>query len=236
MTSAILTRRQLLWVPPTAALAATFLTSNRSLAQEGISLPAPALDAPSTSNRETAVFAGGCFWGVQGVFQHVTGVISATSGYAGGHVANPSYEQVSSGSTGNAEAVQIVFDPEKISYGRLLQIFFSVAHDPTQLNRQGPDQGTQYRSAVFPASEAQSKVAKAYIAQLDAAHLFDAGIVTKIEPAGRFYPAEGYHQNFLTLNPDYPYIVVNDLPKIRRLKTLFPQNFRADPVLVAVAG
>jgi peptide-methionine (S)-S-oxide reductase len=235
MTSILLTRRLLLLTPAAVALAATFL-AHASQAQEGIALPAPAVDEAPGSAPETAVFAGGCFWGVQGVFQHVSGVISATSGYAGGKVADPSYEQVGSGSTGHAESVRVVFDPKKISYGHLLQIYFSVAHDPTQLNFQGPDSGTQYRSAIFPTSDAQGKVAKAYIAQLDQAHLFNAAIVTKIEPGARFYPAEGYHQNFLTLNPDYPYIVYNDLPKIEHLKTLFPQDFRADPVLVAVAG
>lgn len=201
-------------------------------AQEGLALPAPAVDEPQGPAPETAIFAGGCFWGVQGVFQHVEGVISATSGYAGGDLAAPGYEQVGSGSTGHAEAVEVVFDPAVVSYGRLLQIFFSVAHDPTQLNRQGPDVGPQYRSAVFPTSQAQAKVAAAYIAQLDAARVYHAAIATRIEPGATFWRAEDYHQDFLTLNPTYPYIVVNDLPKIDNLAALFPDNYRAKPVLV----
>lgn len=231
-TSPTFNRRLMLVLPVLAALGAPFLTAHGAAAQEGIALPAPALDEPTTGKSETAIFAGGCFWGVQGVFQHVGGVISATSGYAGGSVAKPSYDAVSTGSTGHAEAVQVVFDPKKISYGRLLQIYFSVAHDPTELNRQGPDSGTQYRSAIFPTTAEQGKVAKAYIAQLGGAHLFDAAIVTKIEPGAQFYRAEDYHQDFLALNPTYPYIVVNDLPKVAHLKALFPADFRAKPVLV----
>jgi peptide-methionine (S)-S-oxide reductase len=185
---------------------------------------------------ETAVLAGGCFWGVQGVFQHVVGVVSATSGYAGGAAKTAEYETVSTGRTGHAESVRVVFDPRKVSYGRLLQIFFSVAHDPTELNRQGPDTGTQYRSAIFPTDAGQARVAKAYIAQLNGAHVYGSPIVTTIEPGKKFYPAEGHHQNFLTTHPDYPYIVINDLPKIDDLRQLFPAQYASKPVLVASSG
>lgn len=196
-------------------------------------IPPPAIDEPAGSaTSEVAVLAGGCFWGVQGVYQHVTGVTTALSGYAGGEKNTAEYEVVGTGRTGHAESVQITFDPRVVSYGRLLQIYFSVAHDPTQLNRQGPDSGTQYRSAIFPANETQANVARAYIAQLNGTHVFGAAIVTKIEPGRTFYPAEAYHQDFLTLNPSYPYIVYNDLPKIDDLKRLFPDLYRAKPVLV----
>jgi peptide-methionine (S)-S-oxide reductase len=206
-------------------------------AEEGIALPAPALDEPAaTAKTETAILAGGCFWGVQGVFQHVEGVTNAVSGYAGGEADTAQYERVTSGATGHAESVKITYDPAKISYGRLLQIYFSVAHDPTQLNRQGPDRGTQYRSAIFPVNDDQAKVAKAYIAQLGQAKLFEADIVTKIEPDHAFFPAEAYHQDYLTLNPTQPYIVYNDLPKVDNLKRLFPALYRDDPVLVSEAG
>ncbi|HSI50881.1 MAG TPA: peptide-methionine (S)-S-oxide reductase MsrA [Ideonella sp.] len=189
----------------------------------------------ATGNTEVAVLAGGCFWGVQGVFQHVKGVSNAVSGYAGGEKRTAAYQTVSGGGTGHAESVQLTFDPRQISYARLLQIFFSVAHDPTQLNRQGPDQGTQYRSAIFPANDAQAKVAKAYIAQLDQAHVFEAPIVTRLEPSQSFFPAEDYHQDFLTLNPRYPYIVVNDMPKVGALKRLFPAVYQTEPALVSQA-
>src|SRR5215469_8145485 len=182
-----------------------------------------------------AVLAGGCFWGVQGVFQHVEGVTSAVSGYAGGAADTAHYEMVSSNTTGHAESVRVMFDPHRISYGRILQIYFSVTHDPTELDRQGPDVGTQYRSAIFPTNPEQARIAEAYIAQLNQAHVFDAPVVTKIEP-GAFYPAEGYHQDFLTRNPRSPYIVINDLPKIENLKRLFPDVYRATPVLVAAAA
>ncbi len=208
-----------------------------ALAQEGIKIPAPALDEPATSAKsETAVLAGGCFWGVQGVFQHVRGVTNAVSGYAGGEAATAHYETVGSGATGHAESVKITYDPSKISYGRILQIYFSVAHDPTELNRQGPDRGTQYRSAIFPLTDEQAKIAKAYIGQLDQAKLYDAAIVTKIEPGRSFYPAEDYHQNYLTLNPTSLYIVYNDLPKIANLQRIFPDLYREDPVLVSEVG
>jgi peptide-methionine (S)-S-oxide reductase len=184
---------------------------------------------------EVAVLAGGCFWGVQGVYQHTKGVIRAVSGYTGGSEATAQYERVSTGETGHAESVQITFDPHQISYAQILQIFFSVAHDPTELNRQGPDVGSQYRSAIFPLSAEQSRVAKDYIAQLNRARVFDAAIVTRIEPDKVFYPAEAYHQDYLTLNPRNPYIYYNDLPKIADLKRLFPNTFRPDPVLVFAA-
>ncbi len=202
-------------------------------AEAAVVVPVPTIDEPAGGQHaETAVFAGGCFWGVQGVFQHVKGVANAVSGYAGGAKDTAQYETVSSGSTGHAEAVQVTFDPAQVSYGRLLQIYFSVAHDPTQLNYQGPDHGTQYRSALFPLDDAQRKVAQAYIAQIDAAKVYRKPIVTRVEPFKGFYAAEGYHQNFLTLNPDYPYIVANDLPKVADLQRIFPTQYTAKPTLV----
>ncbi|HMR29667.1 MAG TPA: peptide-methionine (S)-S-oxide reductase MsrA [Geminicoccaceae bacterium] len=217
-----------------AAIAAGSLAT-RSPAEEARAIPAPLLDklAEPVAPPEVAVFAGGCFWGVQGVFQHVEGVTNAVSGYAGGDGSTAKYEMVGTGGTGHAESVQVTYDPRKISYGRLMQIFFSVAHDPTQLNRQGPDVGTQYRSAIFPVNADQAQAAKAYIAQLNQARVYDAAIVTRIEPDHSFYPAEGYHQDFLFLNPTYPYIVINDLPKVEALKRLFPEIYRAEPVLVS---
>ncbi len=203
-------------------------------AQDAPSLPAPAVDVPAgEATSAVAVLAGGCFWGVQGVFQHTKGVTNAVSGYAGGDKNTANYEVVGSGTTGHAESVQVTYDPRQISYGRLLQIFFSVAHDPTQLNRQGPDFGTQYRSAIFPLNDEQAEVAKAYIAQLDQARAFKKRIVTKIEPGHAFYAAEAYHQDFLTRHPTYPYIVINDLPKIDDLKRVFPDLYRATPALVS---
>jgi peptide-methionine (S)-S-oxide reductase len=217
------------------AVAAGTLYWNIGVAAESPhAVPVPSVDEPAgSSTSEVAVLAGGCFWGVQGVFQHVDGVTSAVSGYAGGSKDNADYETVSTGSTGHAESVQITFDPHRISYGRILQIFFSVAHDPTELNRQGPDRGTQYRSAIFPTGAEQAHVAEAYIAQLDKAHTFAAPIVTKIEPGRAFYPAEAYHQNYLTLHPSQPYIAINDIPKVEALKQLFPGLYRDTPVLVA---
>jgi peptide-methionine (S)-S-oxide reductase len=199
-------------------------------------IPPPALDEPASANSEAAVVAGGCFWGVQGVFQHVSGVTGAVSGYAGGSAQTAQYETVSSGTTRHAESVEITFEPRRISYGRILQIFFSVAHDPTELNRQGPDVGSQYRSAVFPANAEQARVALAYIAQLNQAHAFPAAIVTTVETGRKFFPAEAYHQNYLALHPTQPYIALNDLPKIAALQRLFPTLYRASPVLVAAAG
>ena len=205
------------------------------VAAEGArTLPLPAVDLPpGQATSAVIVLAGGCFWGVQGVFQHVKGVTSAVSGYAGGDKRTADYETVSGGRTGHAESVQVTYDPRQISYGRLLNVFFSVIHDPTELNRQGPDTGTQYRSAIFPASAEQADVAKAYIAQLDQAHAFKKAIVTKIEPDHAFYPAENYHQDYLTRNPGNPYIAINDLPKIDDLKRFFPDLYRAAPMLVA---
>src|SRR2546427_7307360 len=198
------------------AIAAFAIAPSRA-AEDAVIIPAPATDMKA-EGIQTAVLAGGCFWGVQGVYQHTAGIINAVSGYAGGSKATADYNMVSSGSTGHAEAVEIKYDPKKISYGKILQIFFSVVHDPTQLNRQGPDSGTQYRSAIFPTSPGQAKVAEAYIAQLNQAKAFDKTIATKIEGAKPFFPAEAYHQDYLTLNPRQPYIVYNDLPKIENLK------------------
>ena len=227
-------RRSLTWV---GCLLVAALSCGAVIAETTREVPAPVADeAPTGSVREVAVFAGGCFWGVQGVFQHVDGVIEAVSGYTGGDQASAQYEIVSSGRTGHAESVQVTFDPRRVSYGTLLRIFFSVAHDPTELNYQGPDEGTQYRSAVFPMTAEQARVATAYIAQLDAAHVFPAPIVTRIESGKVFYPAEGYHQDFLTRHPDNPYIAYNDLPKIKALERLFPNRYRADPVLVTAGA
>ena len=215
------------------AVAAVGVHGAFRLAAPAVRVPAPAIDEPSgTSASAVAVFAGGCFWGVQGVFQHVKGVTAAVSGYAGGAKNTAEYERVGAGTTGHAESVQVTYDPRVISYGRLLQVFFSVAHDPTELNRQGPDDGPQYRSTVFPLTAEQASIAKAYIAQLGQARVFGRKIETTIEAGKAFYPAEGYHQDFLTLNPSHPYIVINDLPKIEDLQRLFPELYRAKPVLV----
>ena len=211
---------------------------SQSGAESVRSIPPPVLDEPANAQAtsEVAVVAGGCFWGVQGVFQHVEGVTSAVSGYAGGSADTAHYEMVGTNTTGHAESVRVTFDPRHISYGHILQIYFSVAHDPTELNRQGPDVGTQYRSAILPTSPEQAHIAEAYIAQLNQANVFNAAIVTRIESGRNFYPAEEYHQDFLTRNPTYPYIVVNDLPKIENLKRLFPEVYSATPVLVAAAA
>jgi peptide-methionine (S)-S-oxide reductase len=233
--------KHMLRATPSTALAIALLVlagmavKSYPVAAEGaMTLPTPAVDVPpGPSKSAVAVFAGGCFWGVQGVFQHVKGVTNAVSGYAGGEQKTAQYEVVGTGRTGHAESVQVTYDPRQISYGRLLQIFFSVVHDPTQLNRQGPDTGTQYRSAIFPVSAEQGEVAKAYIAQLDQTHTFKKPIVTRIEPDHAFYPAEKYHQDFLTRNPKYPYIVVNDLPKVDDLKRFFADLYSPNPVLVS---
>ncbi len=220
-----------------AALVAFRLGIWPSAAETAHTLPAPALDEPAgQASSATIVLAGGCFWGVQGVFQHVEGVTSAVSGYAGGEQATAQYEKVGSGRTGHAESVRVTYDPLKVSLGRLLQIYFSVAHDPTELDRQGPDVGPQYRSTIFPTTEAQAKLAKAYVDQLDQAKAFPGKIVTTIEPGRTFYPAEGYHQDYLTLHPNQPYIVFNDLPKVENLKRLFADSWRAEPVLVSKTG
>jgi peptide-methionine (S)-S-oxide reductase len=198
-----------------------------SAADSAVTLPAPALDIPAASAKgpQTAVFAGGCFWGVEAVFRHVKGVSSAVSGYAGGAANTADYQMVSSGTTGHAESVKVTYDPAQVSYGQLLKVFFSVAHDPTQLNRQGPDTGTQYRSAIFTTSDAQKRVAQAYVAQLDKEKVFGRAIVTEVAALPAFYPAEAYHQNYLALNPTQPYIVFNDLPKLANLKTKFPDLY-----------
>jgi peptide-methionine (S)-S-oxide reductase len=220
----------------TAALLLGSAAAAPLAAQEGIPIPPPAKTAPDAGSQEVAVFAGGCFWGVQGVFQHVEGVSNAVSGYAGGAADTAEYYTVGNGRTGHAEAVEVTFDPQEISYGKLMQIYFSVAHDPTQLNRQGPDTGTQYRSTIFPQTPGQAAAAQAYIGQLDGARVFDGAIATTVEPGKAFYPAEDYHQDYLTLNPRQPYIVHNDLPKIANLKRLFPELYREDPVLVSEAA
>ena len=205
-----------------------------SASADAAHLPDPRLDpAPSRPGEQVAVFAGGCFWGVEAVFDHVRGVREAWSGYSGGAADTATYEQVSDGDTGHAESVQITFDPRQVTFAQLLQIYFSVAHDPTELNRQGPDEGTQYRSAIFAASPLQDQIARAYIAQLDSAHVFPAAIATKIEPLKAFYPAEDYHQDYLVKNPRASYIVVNDLPKIAALKRVWPDFYREKPVLLA---
>jgi peptide-methionine (S)-S-oxide reductase len=202
-------------------------------AEPAVVIAAPAVDEPAgTEHTATAIFAGGCFWGVQGVFQHVKGVTSAVSGYTGGDARTASYESVEQGDTGHAESVKITYDPTQISYGKLLQVFFSVAHDPTTLNRQGPDRGTQYRSAIFPQTASQRAVAEKYIAQLDASHAFKKPLVTRVETDKKFYAAESYHQNYLTLHPNDPYIVYNDLPKVANLKRIAPDLYRADAVLL----
>ncbi len=195
-----------------------------SAASVATPLPDPAVDLPlaRTSGAQTAVLAGGCFWGVDGVFEHVKGVTRVVSGYAGGKAGTASYEEVSSGRTGHAESVQISYDPARISYGQLLKVYFSVAHDPTELNRQGPDTGSQYRSAIFYANADQKRVADDYIAQLQAAGVFARPIVTEVAPLKGFYDAEAYHQHYLDLHPNQPYIVINDLPKIANLKRQLP--------------
>jgi peptide-methionine (S)-S-oxide reductase len=209
-----------------AALAAT-LTWSRAHAADATALPDPAVDAPrSTAADQTAVFSGGCFWGIQAVFQHVNGVKTATSGYSGGPAAAAQYDLVSTGETGHAESVEVTYDPARISYGQLLKILFSVAHDPTQLNRQGPDVGSQYRSAIFYGNEQQKHIAEAYIAQLQQAKSFPRPIVTEVSPLKAFYPAEQYHQNYATLHPDNPYIAANDAPKVEHLRQQFPDLYK----------
>jgi peptide-methionine (S)-S-oxide reductase len=195
-------------------------------------VPAALVDVPKEGGLQTAVLAGGCFWGIQGVFQHVEGVVNATSGYAGGSAETATYEQTETGLTGHAEAVRVVFDPQKISYGTLLRVFFSAAHDPTQLDRQGPDVGPQYRSAIFPVDDQQAKVAIGYIQQLDEAKSFNSAIATTVELGKAFYEAESYHQDYMDNNPGQPYIAVHERPKIEALGHLFPDLYRTQPVLV----
>ena len=233
--------KKLLWPAGLVALAAFAYLGvvGSSVAEEkAVKLPAPAMDTPATAQAgsDTAVFAGGCFWGVQAVFQHTRGVLNAVSGYAGGDKASASYSLIGSGRTGHAESVQISYDPKQISYGKLLQIYFSVAHDPTTLNYQGPDHGTQYRSAVFYQNATQKQVTERYMAQLDAAKVFPGKIVTQLAPLTAFYPAEAYHQDYATLNPNQPYIARFDRPKIANLKAVMPELYRDKPVLVSQAG
>ena len=215
-----------------ALVIASFVAMPSRAAEDAVKIPPPAADAQVGDGIQTAVLSGGCFWGVQGVFQHTAGVTSAVSGYAGGSQMTATYDQVSSGTTGHAESVQVKYDPKKISYGKILQIFFSVVHDPTQLNRQDPDSGPQYRSAIFYADPAQKQTAERYIAQLDGAKSFHGKIVTQVVPLSEFYPAEAYHQDYLTLHPESGYIARFDLPKIANLKAMFPQQYRAEPALV----
>ena len=223
------------------ALTAVFVLAKTSLtqaAEPAVTIPAPALDMPisASAGPQTIVLAGGCFWGVQGVFEHLKGVSRAVSGYAGGTKETAHYQMVGTEKTGHAESVQVTYDPKQISYGKILQVYFSVAHNPTELNYQGPDSGPSYRSAIFYANDEQKRVAQAYIAQLDKAHVFGAAIVTKLEPLTGFYPAEDYHQDFLVLHPSYPYIVFNDLPKVENLKRLFPDYYRDTPVTVLASS
>ena len=223
----------------TSLLAALLAFAAGPAVADGTRLTPPAsLDEPLAAQpgRETIVLAGGCFWGVQGVFQHTKGVINAVSGYAGGEKNTAQYETVSSGETGHAESVRVTYDPSQITLGKILRVYFSVATDPTELNRQGPDEGTQYRTAIFPQTEEQARIAKAYIAEINNARVFGAALVTKIEPGREFFPAEGYHQDYLTLHPNQTYIAYNDLPKLADLKSRLPELYREEPVLVSKAG
>jgi peptide-methionine (S)-S-oxide reductase len=203
-----------------------------SAAAASLRVPPPQSDLAAADGPQTVVLSGGCFWGVQGVFEHVSGVLQAVSGYAGGAASTANYETVSTGETGHAESVRITYDPKVVTFGHLLQVFFSVALDPTEVNRQGPDSGTQYRSEVFVGNEDQARVARAYIAQLDQAHVFARPIATRVDQLSGFYPAEGYHQDYLIQHPDSMYIVINDQPKITALHRLFPEEWRQDPVRV----
>jgi peptide-methionine (S)-S-oxide reductase len=222
-------------LPGLALLACGALASVTACgAESAVVVPAPAVDSPKAAGpAQTAVLAGGCFWGVQGVFQHMRGVRQAVSGYAGGDKASADYATVSSGRSGHAESVQITYDPAQVSFGEILQVFFSVVHDPTQLNRQGPDHGTQYRSAIFYANDEQKKIAEAYIAQLDKAKAYRASIVTRVDPLKGFFEAEAYHQDYLINNPRSPYIVINDLPKVQNFARTFPTFYRPQAVTVA---
>ncbi len=226
----------MLAIAAVVGIAAATILSGRASAEQAVHLPPPVQDvATAPAGMQTVVFAGGCFWGVQAVFQHTRGVLNAVSGYAGGDAASAKYELVSSGRTEHAEAVQVTYDPRQVSYGKLLQIFYSVVHDPTTLNRQGPDAGAHYRSAVFYRDAQQKQVTEAYIAQLDAAKKFRSRIVTQVVPLKAFHPAEAYHQDYAMRNPNQPYIATFDLPKIANLKTVFPDVYRDKPVLVSDA-
>jgi peptide-methionine (S)-S-oxide reductase len=223
-----------LYAAAIGALAITaFVVAPSLAAEDAVIIPAPAMDTKAADGLQTVVVAGGCFWGVQGVFQHTAGIASAVSGYAGGSKNTADYSTVSTGTTGHAESVEIKYDPKKISYGKILQIFFSVAHDPTQLNRQGPDSGTQYRSAIFTTNDEQKKVTDAYIAQLNAAKVYKKPIVTQVGALQGFFPAEAYHQDYLTLHPNQPYIAYNDIPKVENLKKVFVENYTEKPTLVS---
>jgi peptide-methionine (S)-S-oxide reductase len=217
-------------------LCGVFAALTACTAERPAAIPPPTLDNPKVAGAtQTVVLAGGCFWGVQAVFQHLNGVQQAVSGYAGGDRATAQYETVSSGQTGHAESVQITFDPGVVSYGEILRVFFSVAHDPTQLNRQGPDTGTQYRSAIFYADDRQKQIATAYIAQLAKSGQFRMPIVTRVDPLQGFYPAEDYHQDFLLKHPSDPYIVFNDAPKVRYFQRLLPELYRVSPATTTLA-
>ena len=231
-------RRGLLLAGGAAALGGPWLwlagNASSATGEPAVRIPPPAQDVPpaAEAGSQRAILAGGCFWGVQGVYQHVVGVQRAVSGYSGGTAPTATYERVSGGGTGHAESVEVTYDPAQVSYGALLQIFFSVVHDPTQLNRQGPDVGTQYRSAVFATTPEQFKAAQAYVAQLDAAKVFGRPIVTRLEGPPSFFPAEAYHQDFMAENPRHPYIAFHDQPKLAQLKRLFPERYRDEPVRV----
>ena len=202
------------------------------VAKAAPAVPPPAYNPPDSAASETAILSGGCFWGVQGVYEHVKGVTQAVAGYTGGKADTAQYETVSTGTTGHAESVKITFNPQVISYGQILRIYFAVTADPTELNYQGPDQGTQYRGEIWAGTPQQKDIATRYIAQLSAAHVFPAPIVTRVDTAMPFYAAETYHQDFLVLHPDYPYIAYNDIPKVQALQTQFPSLYQADPVTV----
>jgi peptide-methionine (S)-S-oxide reductase len=229
------------WTSVGALILISFLGLAAGLAwaeEPAVVVPAPAQDmtTPTGGGAQTVVLAGGCFWGVQGVFEHTKGVTQAVSGYSGGKKETAHYQMVGTEQTGHAESVQVTFDPKQISYGKILQIYFSVAHNPTELDYQGPDSGPSYRSAIFFANDEQKRIAEAYIAQLDQAHVFKSPVVTKLEPLTGFYPAEDYHQDFLVLHPTYPYIVFNDLPKVENLKRLFADEYRDTPVRVMASN
>ena len=220
------------------ALLALAACSQPALSDEARAVPAPRIDVPPAARpgTQTAVFAGGCFWGMQWVFEHVKGVTDVTAGYSGGAADTAHYERVSEGDTGHAESVQVRFDPSQVSYGQLLRVYFSVATDPTELNRQGPDVGTQYRGVIFYAGPQQQRIAQAYIAQLTSTRIYSAPIVTRIAPLGHFYPAEDYHQDYARLNPDAPYIAINDAPKVTRFARLLPALYRAHPSIHHASG
>jgi peptide-methionine (S)-S-oxide reductase len=238
MPNARKTSRFFTWALAAAALGGVSLVAltHRPAYADAMAVPAPAYNPAETAVSETAVLSGGCFWGLQGVYEHVKGVTKVYAGYSGGMASTASYEIVSTGETGHAESVQVTFDPRVISYGQILQIYFSVATDPTELNFQGPDSGTQYRGEIWFSSAAQQKIADAYISQLTAAHVFSQPIVTRVDPLQAFYPAEGYHQDFLVRHPDYPYIAENDIPKVEALQRLFPSLYRAIPVTILPAS